>query len=626
MKDSLALHPQRFFLCRFAAALSLGLFYCIPALAADWSIVDLGTLGKMHSSWATDINSRGYVIGGNHYSNMDDYRGFLHDGLTMREIPTFGGCCSTAYGINDRGQVVGYSQTAGDTAYLAFLYEGTTMSSLGTLGGPRSAATDINNSGQITGGSSPYPDQPNVTHAFLYDGATMRDLGTLGSGDFPTSAARGINATGKVVGWTEPINLAMHGFLYDGTTMNDIGAWIPARINARGQIIGQQFLYNGTTMQVLTLGGSYSEAYGINDRGQVVGMATTSSGAFHAFLYDGGMRDIGLLPEVISAGWIALEKAQGINESGQIAGQGRIGSSGNTESHAFLLHPQTTSRYMKTVDGITHFNLGCAQTQQSGLLILDYGQPSYNGTDYGTIFPGTKSPFIPISDIEYAVKLFLNGYYTCGGRGFLTVAVGTNNFGSKVSPEHGQAWGQMMVRLNAYISNPGADLRDRLAVVGASDIEVGWNPPGLSRAWVDAYASTSQGIRYYNYGDAQGCPTTGTGPCDLGWTQEDIWYVSWGSAANPLPVPEIYFNAPPGPPSNARQWVTLAALHGGAPMFIPGVLTQWQACQDPGRKCDRGYNTPIQAWRQTMDALYAVTPDPNTGQNVLFSSDITWQN
>lgn len=255
MKDRPALHPLRFSLCQFVVVLNLSLFYCIPASAADWSIIDLGTLGKMHFSWAVDINSRGHVIGGNYYSDMNDYRGFVHDGLAMREIPTFGGCCSIAYGINDYGQVVGSSQTAGNTDYLAFLYQGTTMSSIGTLGGPRSAATDINNNGQIVGGSTPYPDYPNILHAFLYDDATMRDLGTLGSGEFPTSAARGINVAGQVVGWTEPVNLATHAFLYDGTTMNDIGAFIPERINARGKIIGQMFLYDGTTMQTLTLGG-----------------------------------------------------------------------------------------------------------------------------------------------------------------------------------------------------------------------------------------------------------------------------------------------------------------------------------------------------------------------------------
>jgi probable HAF family extracellular repeat protein len=34
-----------------------------------------------------------------------------------------------------------------------------------------------------------------------------------------------------------------------------------------------------------TLGGTSSEAFGINNSGQVVGLSTTSNGQSHAFLY-----------------------------------------------------------------------------------------------------------------------------------------------------------------------------------------------------------------------------------------------------------------------------------------------------------------------------------------------------
>lgn len=344
----------------------------------------------------------------------------------------------------------------------------------------------------------------------------------------------------------------------------------------------------------------------------------------HAFFYHNGlMRDLNTFPEVAAAGWQGVsDDWPVINDSGQIAGTGVIGG----VWHAFRLHPQTTSRYMQTVDPATLFNLGCAQTHQNGLLILDFGAPRYNGTDYGaSLFQA--GGFTSISAIESAVRFFLNGYYLCGGRGFMTVAVGTTSHGPQVTWSHGAAWGQMLARLDDYISNHSFSLRDRLAVVGAIDIELdvpaGWATPLNARAWVDGYASTSP-VSYYNYGDAQGCPTMGTGPCVNGWTQEDIWYVSWGNAANPLPVPEIYFNLPPGPPTNARQWANLATLYG-APMFIPGVLTTWGACNDVGG-CTPPTNSPPQAWQQMMDALYTVISDPNTVQNVLYSSDITWQN
>jgi len=43
-----------------------------------------------------------------------------------------------------------------------------------------------------------------------------------------------------------------------------------------------------------TLGGSFSEAHDVNERGQVVGESTTASGEFHAFLWEKGtMIDLG---------------------------------------------------------------------------------------------------------------------------------------------------------------------------------------------------------------------------------------------------------------------------------------------------------------------------------------------
>jgi probable HAF family extracellular repeat protein len=511
----------------------------------------------------------------------------------MRDLGTLGGISSWAYGINASGQVVGSSYLSNNSDQHAFLYDGTTMRDLGTLGGISSWAYGINASGQVVGWSYITPGSP-YRRAFLHDGITMRNLGTLDGGY--DSWAEGINASGQVVGGSYSITGYSRAFLYDGTVMRDLG----------------------------TLGGSGSRAYGINARGHVVGISGLSGdAAAHAFLYDGAMRDLETLPEVVAARWQTLyanSNTLAINDSGQIVGTGRTRVGYN---RAFRLHPQTMSRYMTTVNPANLYNLGCAQTHQNGVVILAFGRPRFNGTDYGTSLFQANG-FTPISSIEAAVKAFLDGYYNCAGRGVMVVAVGTSNDGNDTTYAHGRAWGEMVARLNNYITFPPS-YQNRLTVVGASDIEIGFNTPANSRAWVDGYASSSP-VNYYNYGDAQECPTSGAGPCGNGWTQEDVWYVSWGSPANPLPVPEIYRTDG----AQARQWTALAAygrsVHGVDP-FIPAALTQWQACRDPGRRCNASIrNTPAGAWYQLMNGLYGIAPDPTTAQNILYSSDITWQN
>ncbi len=88
---------------------------------------------------------------------------------------------------------------------------------------------------------------------------------------------------------------------------------------------------------------------------------------------------------------------------------------------AFAAPPSTTTRYMSTTDYNTLYYEGCAQTNEDGAIILDFGQPWFDGTSYGTIIFGSIT-FRSICDIENAVQGFLSGYYLCGGSGFLRVS------------------------------------------------------------------------------------------------------------------------------------------------------------------------------------------------------------
>jgi probable HAF family extracellular repeat protein len=154
-----------------------------------------------------------------------------------------------------------------------------------------SPASGINNASvtQVVGYSA------SSSHAYLWDGVHgMHDLGTVRRE--AQSAAVGINNAGQVVGksWTTQeifekkgqgnyFKTTEDGFLWSSSTgMKDLGDNVyPTGINRSGEVSGsveassgdQASLWNGTNWLALgnLPGGVYSDAYGINDYGQVVG-------------------------------------------------------------------------------------------------------------------------------------------------------------------------------------------------------------------------------------------------------------------------------------------------------------------------------------------------------------------
>jgi hypothetical protein len=229
---------------------------------------------------------------------------------------------------------------------------------------------------------------------------------------------------------------------------------------------------------------------------------------------------------------------------------------------------------------------------QNGVVILDFGSPHYYNGNYGTTLYDYTTD-IDIPQIMSSVMAFCDGFWLGLGLGldydsFLTIIVSTNSSGNYVTQGHGEAWGIMINDLHDWFVSKG--YTSQMRIVGGSDMETNFRPPDEARAWVDGYSSTGF-YTLYNFGNASGCPLDypPTEPedqsgvialgCDtLGWTQDDVYYVSWGSL-RAYPFPEIYNTTG----ANAEQWYRIALFthlaHNHRTMIFRGTLAQFTACE-----------------------------------------------
>ena len=253
---------------------------------------------------------------------------------TFVDLGSLGGYTEAA-AINDAGQVVGWGWTASGTQH-AFFWDAGVMRDLGTLGGDFSVANGINARGQVVGRSATASGE---IHAFRWTDGTMEDIGP-NSGIAPVL----INAQGQVA-WTAPVPGGAHPMLWDAGTVVDLGtiggAYSNARgLNDRGEVVGASpttegfthaFLWsNGVMRDLGTLGGRFSEARAISASGQVTGLAFYTDREAHAFLWDGQMTDLGALQDFAASWGVAL------NERGDVIGQSSRESDNPEQSRPFL--------------------------------------------------------------------------------------------------------------------------------------------------------------------------------------------------------------------------------------------------------------------------------------------------
>ncbi len=251
------------------------------------------------------------------------------------------GDCSVAYGINNSGHVVGYIPEGTNVdqgrAFIIMPEDvdgdgnldwfadadgvNNLMIDLGTLGVRSSHANDVNDSGQVVGKS--FGARGQLYRGFLItpadvdgdgepdtwfrdvDGDEINDLmivlGPLGGAD-NTCAAKAINASSQVVGWSKDNRGKQHAVLWEidgqgSVTLTDLG-----------KVKGRE----------------HTQAWDINDAGQVVGYGLSYGKpmghvSYTAFLWEKGTMTK-LIDLIANSEGIGDLTAIGINEWGEIVG------------------------------------------------------------------------------------------------------------------------------------------------------------------------------------------------------------------------------------------------------------------------------------------------------------------
>lgn len=347
-----------------------------------------GTTGKkpfIYSS-AVDINDSGWAIGNSNTGTKDadgtftENRAFLSDGTTFIDIaPITRDRITGAYdvvkfyskavAINNNGYVILTVEDGDNSEKHGYSWDGVSLApatapdgssfpllrKLSWINGEQSEAIALNetNGAVVNSGNQPVFTQ--------IDTGFSQRIGTYGSD--AEAKATDINNSAQIVGTSGKL-----GFFWEAgsmTRINSLGgdSCSPVDINNPGQVVGSATTASGATHAFLwklsagnpvmtdlgTLGGTNSYATAISDAGHIVGYSDTgkvltdATGTYaiqHAFYWaDGKMYDLGIHNDFYNFPFMdsyPFSKAVGINENGTVVGNS---TTINGSSRGFVLTP-----------------------------------------------------------------------------------------------------------------------------------------------------------------------------------------------------------------------------------------------------------------------------------------------
>ena len=388
------------------SCLSLGVVASLATVAApaaqapgcqtpQYSVRDLGVLGKGTNATATDMNSVGWVAGSSNLVPNGPQHSFLWFGAgPLVDLGTLGGPNSGVDGPNLFGEAaVGSEVSKSDPDKEDFCAYGTHLQCLGAIwrygklkalrtlpGGRNANAFGINNLGQVVGFSENGVRDSTCVKAtpfqvYRFEAVKWEPNGAIVElpplkGD-TVAFSMGVNDLGQAVGSSgtcatqglPPANVTgLHAVLWekDGTprylgTLGDAkntASNNASSINDLGQVVGTSQFTDGTVHSFFwsratgmhdigTLPGAFATIAGccrtVNNRGEVVGFSIDANGMTPFLWKDGKMQDLNTLIPANSP--LHLLGAYSINDAGEIAGQACVMPS-CTELHAFRATPK----------------------------------------------------------------------------------------------------------------------------------------------------------------------------------------------------------------------------------------------------------------------------------------------
>ncbi|MFG1841660.1 hypothetical protein ACGFH8_24925 [Micromonospora sp. NPDC049175] len=286
-----------------------------PAAASPrtYRVVDLGTLSGGDGA-ATAMNDHGDIVGWSTVASGARHAVLWRHGVITDLGVLPGDTDSEAVDVNEFGDVA-ITSFGADYLTRAVLWRNGHLVDLGTLGGENSVAIGVNDRGQVLGTSDPAAE---MSHRVLWRNGSVTDLGLQYFYEYTAD----VNNAGDVVGgWNVPPRdspcTCVGGLLHRGV-LTQIGSEAIG-INNRGQVVGaangRAFRWqNGTLTDLGTLGGGWSRATAINDRGDVVGESTTTA-QWRPFLW----RD-GVLIDLTTRGVLETDVIEDINVRGRLVG------------------------------------------------------------------------------------------------------------------------------------------------------------------------------------------------------------------------------------------------------------------------------------------------------------------